>query len=169
MSNPCAHLFYGDGQGKTSAATGLCVRALGAGKTVMLCSFLKGGKSSEIVPLYKLGAEIRCCGGGKFVFQMNEDERAQLETRMAGFWAQILADAARYDVVALDEAVDAAALGLIPQKELLDFIENAECEIIVTGHEPFEGLTESCGYVTRTVGEAHPYNDGQSARFGIEY
>ena len=71
------HLYYGDGKGKTTAAMGLALRALGSGKKVVVLQFLKGGQSGEIPLLEQLGAKIyRGKAGQKFVFQMNEAEKA---------------------------------------------------------------------------------------------
>ena len=58
------HLYYGDGKGKTTAAMGLALRALGSGKRVVIVQFLKGGNSGEIPLLAKLGAEIYRGQGG---------------------------------------------------------------------------------------------------------
>ena len=77
------HLYYGDGKGKTTAAMGLALRALGSGKKVVVLQFLKGGQSGEIPLLEQLGAKIyRGKAGQKFVFQMNEAEKAA--TRKTG-------------------------------------------------------------------------------------
>ena len=72
------HLYYGDGKGKTTAAMGLALRALGSGKRVVIVQFLKGGQSGEIPLLEQLGATVyRGKAGQKFVFQMNEAEKAR--------------------------------------------------------------------------------------------
>ena len=52
------HLYYGDGKGKTTAAMGLALRALGSGKRVVIVQFLKGGQSGEIPLLEQLGAVV---------------------------------------------------------------------------------------------------------------
>ena len=71
------HLYYGDGKGKTTAAMGLALRALGSGKRVVIVQFLKGGQRGELPLLEQLGAVVyRCKAGQKFVFQMNEAEKA---------------------------------------------------------------------------------------------
>ena len=71
MEQGLLHLYWGDGKGKTTAAMGLALRALGSGKRVVIVQFLKGGNSGEIPLLAQLGAEIyRGKAGQKFVFQM---------------------------------------------------------------------------------------------------
>ena len=58
MEQGLLHLYWGDGKGKTTAAMGLALRALGSGKTVVIVQFLKGGKSGEVPLLEQLGAKI---------------------------------------------------------------------------------------------------------------
>ena len=53
------HLYYGDGKGKTTAAMGLALRALGSGKRVVIVQFLKGGQSGEIPLLEQLYRTLR--------------------------------------------------------------------------------------------------------------
>ena len=77
MEQGLLHLYWGYGKGKTTAAMGLALRALGSGKRVVIVQFLKGGNSGEIPLLAQLGAEIyRGKAGQKFVFQMNNAEKA---------------------------------------------------------------------------------------------
>ena len=97
------HLYYGDGKGKTTAAMGLALRALGSGKRVVIVQFLKGGQSGEIPLLEQLGATVyRGKAGQKFVFQMNEAEKAATRALQNKNLAAALAQPC--DMLVLDEA-----------------------------------------------------------------
>ena len=52
------HVYTGDGKGKTTAAVGLAVRALGHGRNVLFVQFLKGGETGEVGELESLGATV---------------------------------------------------------------------------------------------------------------
>ena len=71
MDRGLVHLYCGDGKGKTTAAMGLGLRALGRGLRVTVVQFLKSGNSGELSPLRDLGAEIFTGKAGtKFVSEM---------------------------------------------------------------------------------------------------
>ena len=71
------HLYWGDGKGKTTAAMGLALRALGHGRRVVILQFLKDGSSGEIEMLRRCGAVVYACPNAKFTWLMTDAERAE--------------------------------------------------------------------------------------------
>ena len=169
------HVYYGDGKGKTTAAIGLAVRALGCGQTVCLVQFLKGRGTGEVVFLEKtpgitiLRGKTAAC----FTFQMNEAQKAECAVRQAEIFAEGMAMArqGRCDLLILDEVLDAARLGFLPEDALRELTGEAapDAEVVVTGRCPAPWLLEAADYVTHMVKEKHPYDRGIAARRGVEY
>ena len=129
------HLYYGDGKGKTTAAMGLALRAMGSGKRVVILQFLKGGKSGEVPLLEQLGAKVyRGKAGQKFVFQMNEAEKEATRKLQNANLTAAMADPA--DLLILDEAGSAWELDMVDkallQKAVLE--RPAEQECVLTAH-----------------------------------
>jgi len=164
------HLYYGDGKGKTTAAMGLALRALGSGKKVVVLQFLKGGQSGEIPLLEQLGAKIyRGKAGQKFVFQMNEAEKAATrDLQNRNLAAATTEDA---DLLVLDEAGSAWELDMVDkallQKAVLARPAAQEC--VLTAHAAPRWMLEAADYVTEMKCCRHPYQKGIAARKGIEY
>ena len=157
------HLYVGDGKGKSTAAAGLALRALGGGKKVYFCQFLKGGTSGELAPLARLGAVVDIQARvERFTFQMTDEELAACAQALAG---------GAYDLVVLDEGVDAANKGMIPWEDLLQAVENRapRVEVVLTGRKPDPRLEALADYYTQMVCQKHPYQEGIPARKGIEY
>lgn len=169
------HVYYGDGKGKTTAAIGLAVRALGCGQTVCLVQFLKGRGTGEVVFLEKtpgitiLRGKTAAC----FTFQMNEAQKAECAVRQAEIFAEGMAMArqGRCDLLILDEVLDAARLGFLSEDALRKLTGEAApaAEVVVTGRGPAPWLLEAADYVTHMVKEKHPYDRGIAARRGVEY
>ena len=164
------HLYYGDGKGKTTAAMGLALRALGSGKKVVVLQFLKGGQSGEIPLLEQLGAKIyRGKAGQKFVFQMNEAEKAATRDLQNRNLAAAMTEDA--DLLVLDEAGSAWELDMVDkallQKAVLE--RPAEQECVLTAHAAPQWMLDAADYSTEMKCCRHPYQKGIKARKGIEY
>ena len=164
------HLYYGDGKGKTTAAMGLALRALGSGKKVVVLQFLKGSKSGEVPLLEQLGAKIyRGKAGQKFVFQMNEEEKAATRQLQNANLAAAAADEA--DLLILDEAGSAWELDMVDkallQKAVLARPAGQEC--VLTAHAAPQWMLDAADYVTEMKCRRHPYQKGIAARQGVEY
>ena len=164
------HLYYGDGKGKTTAAMGLALRAMGSGKRVVILQFLKGGKSGEVPLLEQLGAKVyRGKAGQKFVFQMNEAEKEATRQLQNANLTAAMADPA--DLLILDEAGSAWELDMVDkallQKAVLE--RPAEQECVLTAHAAPQWMLDAADYVTEMKCHRHPYQKGISARQGIEY
>lgn len=167
------HLYCGDGKGKTSAAVGLCARAVTHGRQILFCQFMKDGKSGEVKSLEAIGAETLFTNeSGKFLSQMSGDDIA-LFSIIQQEKLQIVnakTQTGKYDVVVLDEIVDLLD-DIIPMEDILAFLENRpdHVEIVITGHEAPEALCAVADYHTEFSCRRHPFQSGIKARPGIEY
>ena len=80
MSFGLIHIYCGDGKGKTTAAMGLILRAVGREKKVLLTQFLKSGRSGELISLERYKDYVEFLLGkpvNKFVWNMNDEEKQQ--------------------------------------------------------------------------------------------
>ena len=170
MEKGLVHLYWGDGKGKTTAAMGVALRALAAGKKVVIVQFLKGRESGEVKMLSQLGAKIyRGKSGQKFVFQMTEQEKA--ETRKTQEENLLAALSQPADLLILDEACAALKLGMMDEALLKRVVleKPEEQELILTGREPEDWMGEAADYSTEMHCWKHPYEKGIAAREGVEY
>ena len=165
MEQGLLHLYWGDGKGKTTAAMGLALRALGSGKRVVIVQFLKGGNSGEIPLLAQLGAEIY----RDKVFQMTPEEKAATRELQNQNLAAAIAQPA--DLLVLDEAGSAEELDMVDvdllKKAVLE--RPAGCECVLTAHTPPQWMLDAADYSTEMKCRRHPYQKGIKARKGIEY
>ena len=170
MDRGLVHLYCGDGKGKTTAAMGLGLRALGQGYRVTVVQFLKSGNSGELAPLRALGARIFTGKAGtKFVSRMTGEEKQ--ETRAICDANLRAALETGCDLLVLDEACGALGLGMVDEallkKAVLDRPEGRE--VVLTGRGPADWMVEAADYVTVMGCEKHPYQRGIAARRGVEY
>ena len=170
------HIYFGNGKGKTTAALGLALRAAGCGQSVVIVQFLKDLKSGELNSLALLPNVTILRGkasGRTFVFEMSDEQKAETKTIHDNNLknALELQRNGQCDLLVLDEALDAYALGVLDDglfEALLDNKPDA-LELVITGHKPDEKLMERADYVTEMVKRKHPYDRGVTARRGVEF
>jgi len=166
-------VYTGNGKGKTSAAFGLALRAVGRGLKVFMIQFIKGGFDyGELYVVDKLpNLTLKAFGRGKFV---TEKPAGKEDVELAG-QALALAEetikGGRYDVVILDEVNVALSLKLISLEKVLRLIKEKpkHVELVLTGRDAPEEIIEAADLVTEMREIKHPYKKGLPARKGIEY
>jgi len=159
-------LYTGDGKGKTTAALGAALRALGHGKRVAMIQFMKGRLYGELAAAAKLdGFTIEQHGRDEFVDSKNPDP-IDRELASRG-WRR----AAELDMLILDEINVAVAYGLVDLEAALAFMraKPERLELILTGRYAPREMMDLADTVTEMKEIRHHYNRGVAARKGIEY
>ena len=167
------HIYCGNGKGKTTAATGLAVRAAGFGKKVVFCQFFKNGSSCEIKSLEKIeNIKLLHCKISYGLFsQMNEKEKESAKKDYTELLEKAFILANEADVLVLDEAISTCNHEIISEERLCKFLLNKPegIEVVLTGRNPSEKLLSIADYVTEMKKIKHPYDNGINARKGIEF
>ena len=165
-------VYTGTGKGKTTAALGLALRAVGAGKKVYFAQFVKGKIYSEIDAINRYIPEITVKQYGRGCFIVNEPTLEDIQAAKEGLEeVGAVIRSGKYDVVVLDEATIALHYKLFSVEELIAVLQekHEETEIAITGRYAPEELIEIADLVTEMKEIKHYYTKGISARKGIEY
>ena len=167
----CLQIYTGDGKGKTTAAFGLTLRAVGAGLNVFIAQFVKGMKYSELDAIRLLGEHVTLNQYGRDCFIYQDPEMADIEIARQGLEAVREAMlSGNYDVIIMDEANIAVYYNLFSIDELLALIDQKpeNVELVITGRLAHERLIERADLVTEMKEIKHYYQQGVQARTGIE-
>ncbi len=185
-------VYTGNGKGKTTAAIGLAIRALGAGFKVYIMQFMKSLAYSEQkilqdFPGVKLETAGKPCfiaeegtldeetiknfGDGLVIFPKGKPPKDYVELMEKGLEKAFEeAVSGNYRIIILDEINMALHFGLLKRErveELLNAVPE-ECEVICTGRAAPQWLLDRADLVTEMREVRHYYNDGVPARKGIE-
>lgn len=165
-------VYTGDGKGKTTAALGLALRAVGSGLKVYIGHVMKKGDYGEMAALKRLGDAVTAeqFGTGKFVRgKPDAEDIASAHRGLEAVRSAMISGA--YDLVIADEINVAAALGMLTEQELLDLINHRpqEVELVLTGRGALEAVIAAADLVTEMRAVKHYYEKGIVARKGIEH
>ncbi|WP_085830515.1 cob(I)yrinic acid a,c-diamide adenosyltransferase [Collinsella vaginalis] len=161
-------IYTGDGKGKTTAALGLALRALGYDLDVLMLQFAKKLICAEHVAAERLGLRIVQATGPTPAARADEIMGMAREA-LAG--ATGTAEPGRpVDVLILDELGEAMRRGFVTRAdvEALLAIKPATTELVLTGRGLLD-LSDLADLVTEMVPHKHYFDEGLLARRGIEY
>jgi cob(I)alamin adenosyltransferase len=168
-------VYTGNGKGKTSAALGLALRAIGRGFKVCFVCFFKKNVSGEALAAkeYLAGKlDIYQAGRPGFIWVDTKPLPKDYElAKTALELAKKLIESEKYDIVVLDEINQAMDLGLVSTHEVTKLIKEkpASVELILTGRSAPKEIIEIADLVTDFVQVKHWYDRGISGRLGIEF
>ena len=175
LKNGLIIVLTGNGKGKTTAAMGQALRAVGHGLKVLMLQFIKGTWDyGELESIKKLdpGFKIKPLGKGfiRSKSKLNDNEAIE---NINQSWEQaekeILSD--NYDMVILDEINYVIDFGLLPVDKMLTLLEKKpkRLHIILTGRNAHKKVIEKADLVTEMKEIKHPYQDGILAQKGIDW
>lgn len=163
------YVFTGDGKGKTSAALGVAVRAVCAGKKVGWISWYK----EKVLPTrLDLAGKLEMYAIGKGFYKLPTDHATPVQHRQAA--AAALKQAEKLlktvDVLVLDEVNNAVHDKLIKVKQVIDLIKKrGKTHLILTGRDACPELCERADLVTEMKKIKHPFDKGIKAVKGLDY
>lgn len=172
-------LFEGHGKGKSTAALGTAIRAMGAGHNVAIVYFDKGGthyferemlaKCPELIEVHGTGRDRIDPDTGRFDFEITEEDKAEGKRGL-----EIVKDIfARneHQLVILDEVNSSANLKIIDEAAVLELIKEkpAHVELIMTGRDAPESFRDAAHLITEMKLQKHYFYSGVGAREGIDF
>ncbi len=185
-------VYTGDGKGKTTAAIGQIIRALGHGNKAALIQYMKGSNYyGELDTLCRLkpGVEVfqygRVCSHNSLIKQgesnclacgdcfVPKDGATEFDRQYTALALNRskLAVAGDYNLVVLDEILNAVDFGLLSEQDVLDLLKMRpdNMELILTGRNARPSLVAQADLVTEMKAHRHPFEQGVAARRGVEY
>ena len=169
-------VYTGDGKGKTTAALGLCIRAVGYDEQICIVQFIKGSwKYGELEGIKKLASNVELYQKGRGFVGIIDDKLDKSEHIKAAKEALEFARekilSGKYDIVILDEINVAIHLDLIGVEDVLKVIDEKPelLDLVLTGRNAKKEIIERADLVTEMREIKHPFQKGIMAQKGIDF
>ncbi|MBI2196387.1 cob(I)yrinic acid a,c-diamide adenosyltransferase [Candidatus Daviesbacteria bacterium] len=168
-------IYTGEGKGKTTAALGLVLRAVGYKKKCLIVQFGKVWFTGELEGVKKLSPFVKLIQGGKGFVKILGDKLPLSEHKKAALDTFNLlkkeVKSGKWDVVVADEIVGAVSSKLLPLKAVVMLITDKPkgLDLVLTGHHAPKKLIEMAGLVTEMQEVKHPFQKGILAKKGIDF
>jgi cob(I)alamin adenosyltransferase len=166
------HVYTGNGKGKTTAAIGLGIRAIGEGLKVIMIQFMKGRRYSEIDVLQHIkNFTVVQFGRDEFVSK-EKPEQLDIDLAQKGLaYAKDVIQQGGYDLVILDEINVAVDFHLISLEDVIKLLEKKpeNLELVLTGRYASPEIIKHADIVSEILEIKHPYQQGVQSRKGIDW
>lgn len=167
-------IYTGEGKGKTTAALGLVLRAVGYQKKCLIIQFGKNSFSGEIRSL-KLLKTVKVIQGGKGFVKILGDKLALKEHKKAAqktfdtLYNEVVKNI--WDLVVADEIVGAVSSGLLPENLVIKLVKDKpeSLDLVLTGHHAPKKIIEMADLVTEMQEVKHPYQKKVKAKKGLDF
>ena len=169
-------VYTGGGKGKTTAALGLALRALGYNHKVCMIQFIKGSwHYGELDSVKRLEPELELTAVGKgFVGIIDDKSPREDHEKIAEEAIKICKEkinSDKFDVVILDEINYAVNLGLIRTEQVIELIKMQpdDLDLVLTGNHAKQEIIDLADLVTEMKEIKHPFKSGIKAKKGIDF
>ncbi|WP_294306259.1 cob(I)yrinic acid a,c-diamide adenosyltransferase [uncultured Sphingomonas sp.] len=163
----------GKGKGKTTAALGMVIRAVGHGMRVGMVQFVKGAMTTGEAAVLARFPEVDFHAMGEG-FTWNTQDRARDISTARGAWDEVkrmVADPS-YDLIVADELNIVLRYDYLPVDEVLEVLgtKGAMTHVVITGRNAPDALIDAADLVTDMTQVKHPFREqGVKAQKGIEF
>lgn len=169
-------VYTGDGKGKTTAALGLALRAIGQGLKVVVIEFMKESPlgTGELEAAKRLAPDLTIKQfAGNFLGGTTPEKSADIKKAVEEgleLARKVMAEKSA-DILVLDEMSHVINFRVADLKVVLDLIEKkpADMELILTGRNMPEEVLDKADLITEMRSVKHYFERGIDARKGIEY
>jgi cob(I)alamin adenosyltransferase len=169
-------VYTGNGKGKTTAALGIALRAVGYDKKICMIQFIKGSwHYGEMTSSKRLEPEFEMVAIGKgFVGIIDDKSPIEEHKRIANEAIKISINkiqSGNYDIVILDEVNYAINLDLVKLEDVLNIIKSKPdtLDLVLTGNHAKDEIIELADLVTEMREIKHPFRQGKKAKKGIDF
>jgi cob(I)alamin adenosyltransferase len=168
-------IYTGEGKGKTTAALGLVLRAVGYKKKCLIIQFGKIWFTGELAGIKKLAPLVKIVQGGKGFVQILGDKLPIEEHKKAAeetfklLYKEVMSG--KWDIVVADEVIGALKSKILKTEDLIKLIHEkpAHLDLVLTGHHLPKSLIEEADLVTEMRQIKHPYQKGILAKKAIDF
>ena len=176
MESGLVVVYTGKGKGKTTAALGMALRAIGHNYKICMIQFIKGSwHYGEMSSSKRLEPEFELTAVGKgFVGILDDKTSKEVHQKIAREAIEIAKEkilSEKYNIIILDEINYAVNLGLVELNDVLNLIKNKPqgVTLVLTGNHVKQEIIDAADLVTEMKEIKHPFQQGVRAKKGIDF